>query len=256
VKKTLTVAGRNIALDDLPADHDPAGVPIVLVHGANVNRTIWESVVERVRGTRRVVVVDMPGHGESPGPAPTKVDEWADILAGLNSQLGLGPSIIVGHSLGGAATQAYYTKHPDHFVAIGLISTTPSFGMDHDMVQRWLDDPETHKAEELMIIASHAGDDFKNRLVELRSLNGQESIANDLRAIEGWDTAGQPISVPAIVVTASNDFVPIREACAHWRDTLPQVTYFDFEGPGHHMMLEAPGETAEAIGNWVDGLGV
>ena len=60
----------------VPATTTPAGVtvhyevagdgtPVVLVHGLAESGEVWRPVTDRLSATKRVVVVDLPGHGRS-----------------------------------------------------------------------------------------------------------------------------------------------------------------------------------------------
>src|SRR4051812_30311700 len=64
----MTYAG--LAGDDSGAGGRPDGRPaLVLLHGLTFDRTTWRPVLDdlaRVDPTRRVVALDLPGHGASP----------------------------------------------------------------------------------------------------------------------------------------------------------------------------------------------
>jgi pimeloyl-ACP methyl ester carboxylesterase len=76
-----------------------SGPPLVLLHGVGHRRQAWGAVLERLTPHRDVVLVDLPGHGESP-PLRTAgrpvVEAVLDPVLGLLDELGLGT-----HSAGG-----------------------------------------------------------------------------------------------------------------------------------------------------------
>src|SRR5262245_30389763 len=78
------------------------GPPIVLVHGAGASSAVWLELVGRLARHHRVVALDVPGHGRSEGTVES-VEEWRDAIATTAATMCLPPSILVGHSLGGAA---------------------------------------------------------------------------------------------------------------------------------------------------------
>jgi pimeloyl-ACP methyl ester carboxylesterase len=86
--------------------------PIVLVHGANDQAGTWFVVAPQLAATRRVVIPDLPGHGESApasGPLPMTL-----VLAGLEQLLSpLPPFLLVGNSLGGWLAALYALDHPE-----------------------------------------------------------------------------------------------------------------------------------------------
>ena len=46
-----------------------SGPPLVLLHGVGHRRQAWYPVLDRLTEHREVILVDLPGHGESP-PLP------------------------------------------------------------------------------------------------------------------------------------------------------------------------------------------
>ena len=43
-----------------------SGPPLVLLHGVGHRRQAWHAVLDRLTPHRDVILVDLPGHGESP----------------------------------------------------------------------------------------------------------------------------------------------------------------------------------------------
>src|SRR5437773_2734187 len=48
---------------DFPADEGQAGDALVLLHGGAMSLESWTPWIARLRGRRRIVAVDLPGHG-------------------------------------------------------------------------------------------------------------------------------------------------------------------------------------------------
>lgn len=106
------------------------GPPIVLCHGLTATR---RSVVHGSRVLERagheLVVYDARGHGESdPAPAGQSYDYpnlVADLEAVIGSQVGDGPVIVGGHSMGAHAAVGYALRNPDRVA--GLVAIGPSY---------------------------------------------------------------------------------------------------------------------------------
>ncbi len=81
-----------------------SGEPLVLVHGIGHRRQGWYPVVDRLAEERDVIIVDLPGHGESPAlelaGRPVKEVLQSELL-GFFAELGLEKPHIAGNSLGG-----------------------------------------------------------------------------------------------------------------------------------------------------------
>jgi pimeloyl-ACP methyl ester carboxylesterase len=82
-----------------------SGPTVVLVHGVCHRGHAWDAVVPLLADRFRLVVVDLPGHGESPGvpgdgdPLPFMADRLAELLAEV-TPAGERPHV-AGNSLGG-----------------------------------------------------------------------------------------------------------------------------------------------------------
>ncbi len=111
-RKIDTTDGATIAASVLGPDD---GAPVVLVHGWTNNRQIWMPVARRLADNgHRVVVYDQRGHGESTvGAEGISLDRMALDLRDVLTELDLRDAVIVGHSMGGMATQALAAIEPD-----------------------------------------------------------------------------------------------------------------------------------------------
>jgi pimeloyl-ACP methyl ester carboxylesterase len=92
----------------------PDGRPIVLLHGLGGSRSNWAFVAPELARTRRVLVVDLPGHGRSsPLPAAPGLGPYADRVARLLEEEGHAPADVVGHSLGGLVGIRLAARRPE-----------------------------------------------------------------------------------------------------------------------------------------------
>jgi len=81
-----------------------SGPPLVLLHGVGHRRQAWDAVLGRLTPHRDVIMVDLPGHGESPPLAPAGrpvLDAMLSEVTRLLDELGLDRPHVAGNSLGG-----------------------------------------------------------------------------------------------------------------------------------------------------------
>lgn len=100
------------------------GPPVLLVHGFAAFKESWGPLPQMLaRGGRRVVAVDLPGWGESPGSRrqPHTAAWYAERLEPLAASLG--PLLLVGHSLGSQASVHLALRRPD--LVRGLMVLSP-----------------------------------------------------------------------------------------------------------------------------------
>src|SRR5579875_1919720 len=81
-----------------------SGEPLVLVHGVTHRRQAWYPVLDELAAEREVILVDLPGHGQSP-PLVTDGHPVEDVLRAQFKQFladqGLVRPHVAGNSLGG-----------------------------------------------------------------------------------------------------------------------------------------------------------
>lgn len=99
---------------------DGAGPAVLFVHGWACDGSDGAWLQEDLVRDHRVVTVDLRGHGRSPGPAVSP-EEMASDLAHLMRGLGLGPALVVGHSMGAIVSSVLAAEHPGAVAALVLI---------------------------------------------------------------------------------------------------------------------------------------
>ena len=78
-----------------------SGTPLVLVHGLGGRRQSWDPVLAPLEAARRVVALDLPGHGASPAlEGPLTFDRLVDALQEHLTAADLEEADLVGSSMG------------------------------------------------------------------------------------------------------------------------------------------------------------
>src|SRR5260370_2128280 len=81
-----------------------SGPPLVLLHGVGHRRQAWGAVLDRLTPHRDVILVDLPGHGESPPlrvAGRPAVQALLDEVVALLDALALERPHVAGNSPGG-----------------------------------------------------------------------------------------------------------------------------------------------------------
>lgn len=80
-----------------------AGLPVlVMVHGVGLTHRFWQPLFEDARlRPFGLIAFDLPGHGDSDGPAPDTIEESADWLVAAMESAGVRRAVLAGHSMGG-----------------------------------------------------------------------------------------------------------------------------------------------------------
>lgn len=99
------------------------GLPgLVLVHGARAHWGWWPRVVtERLRQGRRIVALDLSGHGDSGHRQAYTADCWAGEVAAVVEACVGGEAAVAGHSMGGFVAIAAAALRPERVSSLLLL---------------------------------------------------------------------------------------------------------------------------------------
>jgi len=103
----------------------PDGPPMVFVHGAFVDGTLWRKVVPELESAARCIVPDLPlGSHRTPMSADADLSPpgLAKLVADFLAALELTDVTLVGNDTGGAICQLVVTRHPER---VGHLVLTP-----------------------------------------------------------------------------------------------------------------------------------
>src|SRR5687767_13260797 len=100
--RTASIRGTTLHWVELGDERNETERPLVLLHGLYDSHRTWSRVVAQLAERRRVLVLDLPGHGLSERPdASYAIDWYAEIVAAWVDALDLRSIDLVGHSFGG-----------------------------------------------------------------------------------------------------------------------------------------------------------
>jgi pimeloyl-ACP methyl ester carboxylesterase len=227
---------------------------VVLVHCWSCDRHLWDGVVPRLAKERRVVTIDLAGHGASGRDRK----EWTiaafgeDVRAVVDA-LGLRRVVLVGHSMGGPVTLEAARLMPGRVV--GLVPVDTGLNVE-----------QTSSPEEVAGIMAAFERDYRGTAdqftrkymftpksdpalidrVAARNVAAPPEIAiSCLRAALSYDARPtlKEVRVPAHAVNADlypTDVEANRRHFASYDVTL-------MKGVGHYLMLEDPARFSEIL---------
>lgn len=127
-------------------DTGDTGPALVVLHGVSSGATLMAPLLRRLAPQAaaedaphgRVIAPDMPGHGFSEAPEPFGLEQLYRASAQLLDQALDAPSVLFGHSLGGAIAVRYAIERPERVSGLCLLSPAgaPSPAAER---QGWLD---------------------------------------------------------------------------------------------------------------------
>jgi pimeloyl-ACP methyl ester carboxylesterase len=100
------------------------GTPLVVVHGGFGSVDMWDGLLERLAERRRVIAVELQGHGHTADiDRPFRYESFGDDLAALIDHLQLGQADVFGYSLGAGASLQSAIRHPELVRRLTIVST-------------------------------------------------------------------------------------------------------------------------------------
>ena len=113
------------------------GNAIVLLHGFLENKEMWDFYVFEFAKKNRVIAIDLLGHGKSDclGYVHT-MEDHADAVHAVLSELRIRKAIFVGHSMGGYVSLAFAELYPENIKGLILLNSTASADSEERKINR------------------------------------------------------------------------------------------------------------------------
>jgi len=224
-----------------------AGPAVMLVHGAGMDHGVWNETAKfLVAQGRRVLMPDLPGRGESKGPALESIADMAGWLVRVIDGLGLAKPRLAGHSMGALVALEAAARLPLRIEALALLGFVPEMRVDAKLLDEARRDPDV--AARRLLRAGFA--DGKPPLFWNLMMTAPERLRRDLAACDGYRGAAEAawgVTCPTLLVLGEHDrLTPIAEARA-FAARLANPRLAIIPGAGHVMMLEAPEATCAAL---------
>jgi pimeloyl-ACP methyl ester carboxylesterase len=250
-----TAAG--IALED-HAPEDATGLPLLLVHGAGGTRLHWPAELRHLPG-RRVLSVDLPGHGGSAPPAERTVAGMALRLAGVLDALGIPRAAVGGHSLGGAVALTLALDAPGRVAGLLLVGTGARLRVVPEILAASADPGRAREVADALAAVSFgaaAPAAMREELVRGALAQAPGVVHADFTACDGFDAMARLglIRAPARVVVGAEDRLTPPRYGAFLREALPGEGMDLVPGAGHMVAWEAPGVVAAAAESLLAGI--
>ena len=241
-----------------------SGPLVLLLHGLSDTHGLWQHVAPTLAERYTVVSIDHYAHGQSPlpgGQLTTAV--MADGVAQLIEQLGIGPAVVIGLSMGGGVAQVLTLRRPDLVRALGLVSTSSEFkpanrerfrargekaireGMASvidETIPRWFTadwpaaNPEAYRA-----------------VVDTVLANPPErfAAASEANAERGWTDRLSEIRCPVLFVGGEQDPMGIEPVAASFRGHIPQARTVIVPAVSHLIPIQKPAELNAILLDWL-----
>ena len=116
-------------------DFDEKKPSILLMHGSGLTHIVW-SLHEQFYASQgfNVLSVDLPGHGNSEGPALKSIEEISNWIKFLMEKINISKITIVGHSQGCLVGIDFASRYSDLISSLVLVSGSYKMPVNQDLI--------------------------------------------------------------------------------------------------------------------------
>jgi pimeloyl-ACP methyl ester carboxylesterase len=244
-----------------------AGVPVIFIHAFPLNQTMWDDQLAVLHNHCRTITLDLRGFGQSDAPQGSYLmDQMAADIRGLMSALGIDRAVLVGLSMGGYVSLAFYRNYPESVRALVLADTRASADT-HEARKRRLKSAERAEREGARVIA----EDMIPLLLGRTTLESRPSVVERVRTMI---EANSPLGIagaqrgmaerrdstyilpgldsPVLIIVGSEDtLTPVAEA-ESLRNGIRGARLRVIAGAGHLSNMERPEEFNTALIEFIE----
>ena len=246
--------------------HQSGRDSIVFIHGSGMNHTVWTLMARYwAKAGYNVVALDLPGHGLSGGQALASIEQNAEFVSEVVSQLDLADSVhVVGHSMGSLVALETASLLPN-VKRLAMLGTAVPMVVGDPLL-----DAARANDQSAIDMISLFGHSFGSQIgsnpvagisAQLLAERILES-ANDgvlftgLNACNeykvGLDTAAK-ISCPVGLILGEQDQMTPRRNTIELLAAFPNAREICLPDCGHMMMSEKPEATHHALREVIEG---
>lgn len=240
---------------------ESTGKPTVLIHGYTDNSRSWSLVAPFIK-ERRLIAIDLRGHGKSDAPACcyAYTDLANDAYLFLDA-MGIEKADVIGHSLGSLTAQLLAAQHPEKIDKLVLISSTTGMGggpgswlWDNVTALKAPIDPDSQFMKDWYTNPNPVDEDYITR-------ERTESAATPIHVWTGvlWGTVIDDLTLiaplvkaPVLVLWGDKDGFFDLTHQEKLEKAYPEADFQIFEGAGHNMFWEFPKDSATIIKAFLD----
>jgi lipase len=247
---------------------DPAGSPVVCVHGVTGHGERFRRLAEERLATRRVHAVDLRGHGHSVYEPPWSLETHMDDLLETADVLGAAGRVPwVGFSFGGRLVAELALRAPERVERVVLLDPAlqlpadqaleaaveecagETFGSPDEAIQARYDSGSVSSAPREFL-----EEEVRQHLV--RRDDGRYGFRySHPAAVAAWGEMARPApevaQLPTLLVLGGESYVPNDEQVARYRDALGDSLRLERLYSGHSVLWDAFDETAAAVASFL-----
>ncbi len=228
---------------------------IILIHGLGASAAVWDEVVPFLKGTFKVRVFELAGHGKTQPIADDSITAEVARLQEFIKEVDFAYPTLVGHGLGGMIAMQYTLDHPADVHRLIVMDSAPlqlaSQEQKAAVGQQLIEDYEQFIATRYLNMSIR--EQVTDQVVDMALRTDSASFVSLLMSSFDFDLTDRlsDLSVPMLVMGSELMFPPTdssRHLLEHYGFNHARTLSFKrMARSGHYMMLEEPVMTASVL---------
>jgi pimeloyl-ACP methyl ester carboxylesterase len=247
--------GRQVGLRQGRQAFDPARPSLLCVHGSGGRAENFLPQISGLSGQVNVASIDLPGHGQTPGPGMERISDYA---AWLGDFLEAGPvrPVLLGHSLGGAVVMEMVLNRPHLARGLILAGTGSRLKVLPAILEGVLQD---FAATVLLVVRTAYARGVDQIMIDrgVAELSQVEPkvLWGDFTACDRFDISHRlgEIHLPTWCIVGSDDRMTPPKYSQYLADHIAGAGITIIESAGHMARLEKPAAFNEAVLDFMAG---
>jgi len=244
------------------------GPPVLLLHSYWGSLLLFDEMAGVLSKTRKVIRIDLPGHGNSSTPPPGyRFDLFADVIDELLQRLSIAGKIsLIGHSMGGYVAMAFAERFPERIESLILMHSPVRSADDQSIKSRNREADLLRKGKRELLLQVTVPSNFApgqvgnmdKALEMVMQTSRQVTSEGALRSIEAMNRRKdylktlQKVSFPVLIIVGKYDKVYDAEGQLENGSKIPGAEVLFLEHSGHMGFLEEPLKVSGQLKQFLD----
>jgi pimeloyl-ACP methyl ester carboxylesterase len=234
---------------------------LVFIHGWTCNLTFWRTQVPAFAGKIRMILIDLPGHGQSDKPEINyTMDLFARAVDAVLRDAGVEKAVLVGHSMGTPVARQFYRLFPKKAVAIVAVDgplRAPA-NMKPAYVDQFVARYSAPRFKESVskvvdsMFPKQTPPELRDQVKSAMQSTPPHVAQSAMRAMYDpaiWEEG--KISVPVLAIMANKRQFGTPDYERYIRKLCPDVDFVAIDGVGHFLMLDKPDAFNKALARFL-----
>jgi pimeloyl-ACP methyl ester carboxylesterase len=231
--------------------------PLVFIHGAGSTQEVWQAQWLYFKGRAKVIIPDLPGHGDSSGNSYDYVDAYADIVIKLAEKLHINRFVLIGHSMGGAISQRIAISHPELLAGLVLVATGARLRVAPQVFSAIKTDYKRYvEIASSFSMSASADRQTRSLFEEMLAHSPAQAAYNDFTACDRFDVMDTiaNIRTKTLIMVGDKDMMTPVKYAQYLNRKIEGSQLKTINDAGHMVMMEKPEDVNTTIEGFVDAI--